>query len=452
METKAKVNANQLMLMLIVMCTFSGINEIKSQNSSIYNNGELKLKLNEDGSHYIRGTFATQIWLRFNQNNPGTVIYGVPQNETFDIGIRRLRMQFYGQITDRVFFYTQLGENNFTYLSKQFSGFFVHDAVTEFTAVKTHLSLGAGLTGWSGLSRYASPAIGSIMSLDAPLYQQSTNGVNDQFLRKLSVYAKGKLGKLDYRLALSKPLAVQNAVVPVNSISVNSEFSLNPSKMQAQGYFMWQFLNQETDVTPYMTGTYLGKKKVFNIGAGFIYQPDAMWRKNGFGDTLNNAIQLFAVDVFYDAPVNAEKGNALTIYGAYHHFDFGQNYLRSVGVMNPAIAVNNKGTISGSGNGFPMIGTGDVGYLQIGYLVKKGMLPNEGRIQPYAALQVANYKKLNNSMVMMEAGVNYYIHGIQGSKISLNFQSRPVMEQQSDNRIITTMHKLMIQLQYQIML
>ncbi len=445
-------NKYLLLCTAIFMMLIASLNELKSQANSVYNNGELKLKLNEDGSHYLKGTFANQIWLRYTDNNPGSTVFGVPQKEVFDIGIRRTRFQLYGQITDRVFVYTQMGENNFTYLSKQFSGFFLHDAITEYKAVKTHLSIGAGLTGWTGLSRYASPAIGSILSLDAPLYQQSTNGVNDQFLRKLSVYAKGKLGKLDYRVALAKPLAVQNAVVPVNPISENADFSLNPSKMQAQGYFMWQFLDQETDVTPYITGTYLGKKKVFNIGAGFIYQPDAMWRKNSFGDTLNNAMQLFAVDVFYDAPLNKEKGNALTIYGAYHHLDFGKNYIRALGVMNPANGVNKNGTISGAGNGFPMIGTGDVVYFQAGYLFKKGILPNDGRLQPYAAVQVANYRKLSNSMIMMEGGINWYIHGTHGSKITLNYQDRPVMELQPDNRIITTKHKAMIQLQYQIMI
>ena len=255
------INKYLLLCTAIFMLLFAGLNNLKSQTNSVYNNGELKLKLNEDGSHYLKGTFANQIWLRYTDNNPGSNVFGVPQKEVFDIGIRRTRFQLYGQITDRVFVYTQLGENNFTYLSKQFSGFFLHDAITEYAAVKTHLSIGAGLTGWTGLSRYASPAIGSILSLDAPLYQQSTNGVNDQFLRKLSVYAKGKLGKLDYRLALAKPLAVQNAVVPVNAISENADFSLNPSKIQVQGYFMWQFLDQETDVTPYITGTYLGKRK-----------------------------------------------------------------------------------------------------------------------------------------------------------------------------------------------
>ena len=65
---------------------------------------ELKLKLNEDGSHYIKATILNQVWLRYNDSNPGTTVLGDPTSETFDIGLRRTRLQLYGQITDRVFF------------------------------------------------------------------------------------------------------------------------------------------------------------------------------------------------------------------------------------------------------------------------------------------------------------------------------------------------------------
>ena len=54
--------------------------------------------------------------------------------------------------------------------------------------------------------------------------------------------------------------------------------------------------------------------------------------------------------------------------------------------------------------------------------------------------------------IMIEGGINWYIHGTHGSKIILNYQDRPIMELQPDNRIITTKHKAMIQLQYQIMI
>jgi hypothetical protein len=43
---------------------------------------------------------------------------------------------------------------------------------------------------------------------------------------------------------------------------------------------MYQFFDQEDNLLPYTTGSYLGKKKIVNLGAGFIYQPDAMWNLN----------------------------------------------------------------------------------------------------------------------------------------------------------------------------
>ena len=61
----------------------------------------------------------------------------------------------------------------------------MHDAVAEYQAVKNKLSLGGGISGWSGLARYASPSAGTIMGIDAPIFEQATADITDQFLRKL---------------------------------------------------------------------------------------------------------------------------------------------------------------------------------------------------------------------------------------------------------------------------
>jgi len=343
-------------------------------------NKGLRVNLNEDGSHYFKFTGLTQVWLRYNQSNPGTAMYGDPANTTYDIGIRRLRFQAYGQLSDRVFVYTQFGQNNLNRMASRKTGGFFHDAIVEYALMKRNLSMGAGMTGWSGLSRYASPSVGSILSLDAPLYQQATNDVNDIFLRKLSVYAKGKLGKLDYRLALTNPLPLQTAPSGINgslvggvdtSYTTNSSFSPRKANAQFQGYFMYQFKDEESNLTPYNTGSYQGKKDVFNIGAGFIYQEEATRRATGKNDSLGyegletNNMLLLSVDVFYDHPINKEKGTALTLYGSFSSYDFGPRYLRYGGVMNPANGFAGGTHQSGNyGNAFPMIGTGKTVYLQ----------------------------------------------------------------------------------------
>lgn len=283
---------------------------------------ELRFQLNEDGSHYVKGTFLNQIWLRNTWTNPGSLVYGSPDDQVMDIGLRRTRIQVFGQLTDKVFFYTQFGQNNLSYRSPRKQGIFFLDAIGEYQVVGEKMSIGAGLTGWNGVSRYASPSIGSILSLDAPLYQQATNDVNDQFVRKLSVYAKGQLGQLDYRLAVSKPMSIEQSSVQGPVIAENSLFSSEIGYAQYHGYFKYMFLDKESNTTPYQAGSYLGTKSVFNIGAGFMAQKDAMWHyAESSTDTVRTNLGIMAIDAFYDRPINRSKGNAITAYAAYTYSD-----------------------------------------------------------------------------------------------------------------------------------
>jgi hypothetical protein len=386
---------------------------------------EGKLTINQDGSHYVKFTMVNQVWLRNTSLNEGSTIFGYSKNNTWDIGIRRFRIQFYGQLTDRVFIYTQIGANNFNGISDRKSGFFIHDALGEYIVVKNKLSIGGGLAAWSGLARFASPSVGSILGVDAPLYQQSTNDVTDQFLRKLSVYAKGKLGKFDYRLVLSDPLTFQKAVSYNSALSADiANFSSKPPKFQWNGYFQWQFLEQETNLTPYMAGTYLGKKKVLNIGAGFVYQPEAMWRlaTNKVDTVETNMVQL-AIDAYYDAPMGA-GGQAISAYTSFGYFDFGKNYTRNLAVMNPANGSTRGNVINGSGNGFPAYGTGNVVYAQVGYKFKDNLM-GKTTFMPYISLQHASYERLNQGMNFWDFGLVWLLNG-HNSKLTLAYQNRPV--------------------------
>ncbi|RYJ41993.1 hypothetical protein [Flavobacterium beibuense] len=378
-----------------------------------------KLYLNEDGSNYVKFTFMTQAWLRSIDYNPGSTINGVQKDKGTDIGIRRYRIQMYGQLTDRVFAYSQFGENNFNTISERKLGFFVHDAYGEYAIDKKALSLGVGLSGWSGLSRFSSPSVGSILGIDAPLFLQTTNDVNDQFLRKLSVFAKGKIGKLDYRLQMADPLEVTNSPAVQN----RTTFSMDPSEMQWNGYFQYQFLDQESNMTPYMVGTYQGKKRVFNIGAGFIYQKDAMWMLTDTDDIEKSNMVHFAGDVFYDAPIGA-NGQAVSFYGNVTSYDFGRNYTRNGGPMNPTNGTNNPAMLNGGGNSFPMYGTGTVVYAQAGYKFKDNLI-GKTTLMPYVSLQHADYDRLNNAMNFFDAGVNWLLEG-NVAKLTVAYQNWPV--------------------------
>jgi hypothetical protein len=411
---------------------------------------ELKYKLNASGSHYIKASVVAQTWMRYSEMNPGTMIYDTPTDAYTDIGIRRLRFSAWTQLTDRLFFYTQFGQNNFNFLSKRYTGAFFHDAITEFK-VAPQLSIGGGLTGWSGMSRFASPAVGSILSADVPLYQQATNGITDQFLRKLSVYAKGQIGRLDYRLAVTSPMSAQNSTTTIPAISKDASYSLAAPKLQTQAYVYWQFFDKENNTLPYTVGTYLGKKKVLNVGAGFIHQKDAMWYLNATNDTTSTDMLLFGADVFLDMPVGT-KGSAVTTYVAFNNYDFGSNHLRSLGAMNPATGVNSKGTINGSGVAAPIIGTGQTVFAQAGYKFKDGLLRGNGTLQPYVSAQISQFDKLHEPMVLLDGGLNWFVHGTHNGKITLNYQSRPVFDQNTAGEWTQTSRKGMVVMQYQISL
>ena len=415
---------------------------------------EFKRNLNEDGSHYIKFTTVAQFWSRYTDLNPNTKLNGQTP-EPFDIGIRRLRFSVFTQLTDRVFFYAQFGQNNFNYTSSLQAGSFVHDAVGEYKVAKNgNFTLGTGLTGWSGLTRFSAPAVGSILGVDAPLYQQATNNVTDQFLRKLSIYAKGQIGRLDYRLALSKPMLAQNALQPNATINAtNAVFNTLSSKVQTQGYLNYQFFDKENNTLCYTAGTYHGKKKILNLGAGWIEQNKAGWIYGDAvkKDTVYNNMLLLGADVFMELPLS-ERRDAVTAYVAFTDYQMGKNYIRNVGVMNPVPSglANNTGTLNSNGNGAPMVGTGQTIFTQLAYKFKDNLLPQNGTLQPYGSIQYSKYQALKDPMVVYEAGLNWLINGGHNSKITLGYQSRPIYTKDTNGEWINSSRKGMVVLQYQV--
>jgi len=410
---------------------------------------ELKFPLNEDGQHYVKFTFLNQVWARYNQSNPGTTVFNNPKGNTFDIGLRRTRIQIFGQLSDKVFFYTQFGQNNLNYISPRKQGLFFLDAISEYKVAEKYLSIGGGLTGWNGVSRYSSPSAGAILGLDAPLYQQATNDITDQFVRKYSIYFKGQIAKLDYRLAISTPMPVQRSTAQAATISENSLFSSEAAKAQWHGYLKYQFKDEESNLTPYSVGSYHGKKSVINIGAGFMFQPDAMWHLENTTDIVRTNLRLFTIDMFYDMPIDESKGNAITAYAAFSDNDYGKNYVRNVGAMNPANGTNGAGSFNGAGSAFPMIGTGNTIFGQFGYLFPKDMLGSAGTLQPYVSLQYSDFELFNDAMVMYEFGANWLIESHR-YKISANYQSRPVFFEMNTDEYTNTSRRGMVVVQFQI--
>lgn len=418
--------------------------------------GDLRYNLSKDGSKYIKATLLNQVWLRWNENNPGTTVNGEPKDQSFDIGLRRTRMQLYGQLSDHAFVYFQYGLNNFNFLAQNSGNrklvAFFHDALGEYKVFKKNdmLKIGAGLTITGGLSRFSQPSIGSILTTDVPVFLQATVDQTDEFARKLSVYARGQIGKFDYRVALSDPFPIQTNGVPVPTISRNATFTPNGHTKQYQGFFMYNFLDKEPNTLPYMTGTYLGDKKILNLEAGFVYQKNATWRSNTTNDTLYDNMFLWSVAAYADMPISNNKF-ALSAYAGYFSTDYGYNYIRNNGIMNPANGTSNPAVFSGGGNSYPMFGTGKSIYAQIGFRLPNDLLKKNGTLQPYVSYRWSDYTRLKDAVNVFDAGVNWLINR-HNAKLSLNYQLRPVFIQQTSGDIIRSSNAGSAWLQYQVSL
>jgi len=431
-----------------------------SLGQSTPDNELLKFKLNESGTRFFQATFLNQIWIRSNESNPGTTIDGSAQSQSFDIGLRRTRMQLMGQITDRTFLYFQFGQNNFnaqynSTSNRKIAPFF-HDALGEYRISSANqLKIGGGLSIISGLSRFSQPSIGTITTMDVPVFAQTTVDQVDQFARKLSVYARGQIGHFDYRLILSDPFPITSNGQTPPAISGVANFAQKGHSLQQQGYLIYQFFDHENHTTPYMTGSYLGTKKIVNVAAGMIFQPNAMWTKSVNGDTLYQDMKHFALETFVDIPLDKSRHSALSAYLGYFNTNYGTNYLRYNGVMNPAtgttLTANNS--ISGQGpvygNSYPMFGTGHVVYTQVGYLLPSKTANMANRIMPYGAATIASYDRLGgNPSTTINLGVNYYLQGNK-SKLSLDYQSRPSFETKN-GEVISGQRLSTLTLQFQL--
>lgn len=422
---------------------------------------ELKYNLNPSGSHFFKVTFLNQSWLRFNQSNPGTTVISEPKDNTLDIGLRRTRIQMFGQISDHVFLYLQFGLNNFNYLNGGFSSTtasnrkiqpFFHDALGEYIVWKNkdYLKIGYGLTIVNGLSRFSAPGVSNIMSMDVPVFAQATVDQTDEFSRKLSLYARGQIGHLDYRIALSDPFPIQTNGAALPAYGPNAIFALKGHTKQYQGLLMWQFFDKEAHQTPgYTTGTYLGSKKIFNLEAGFITQRNATVSVTAAGDTVYHNLNLWSIASFLDMPLNKEKGTAMNAYLGYFHTDYGTNYLRFNGIMNPGSGLAAGYPANTQGNAFPMFGTGNVLYGQFGYLLKRDLFgAGKGTLMPYVQAQIADYQRVTQTLSVYNIGINYLIKGHSG-KFTLDYQNRPSY-QASGNQYTPSGRRGQLTLQYQV--
>lgn len=406
--------------------------------------GDLKINLDQSGEKNIKVGLSSQIWLRYLENNPGTAVNNVPQNHTYDAGLRRMRIILNAQLTNAYSIYMQFGINNQSFISGGGSGtgangagkkpqLFFMDAYNELAIIprinsstkkanKNHFYLGAGLHSWSGISRMTNASTTKMLTADLPVFNFPNIEITDQFSRQFGVFGHGEYNKFNYRVAINKPFAT-NRQPGVGEIVDNNQ----SGKLSFAGYGMYQFFDQENTATSFLAGTYLGSKKVFNLGAGIYSTKDATLAQTEPGVFESHDNLMYGIDAFFDMTIGAKsKEMALSVYSVFYRYDFGPNYLRTNGIMNPGTKDPNftgETAVEGFGNAKYLLGTGNLWYTQAGFVLPK--FSNKVKLQPFATYSLKDLEGLKDIAHFYDFGANLYILS-QNAKVAYQYSSRPL--------------------------
>ena len=375
--------------LMMMICLLIG-NTLSAQEKEVdHSYKPLTLKLNEDGSKYIRFIMWHQIWAETNNLDNGSDFSVTPS-------IRRSRFLAFAQVSPKFMILTHWGLNSLTPSNMTSLGsngdapqLFLHDAWGEFK-LNDALYIGGGLHYWKGMTRLSNQSTLNFMTLDQarPFAHWHSLGNTDQFARHLGVYAKGTIAeKFQYRVAVNKRMAPANALRGATSYNGDTTVAITGSGNGViEGYLEYQFWDTESNKLPYKVGTYMGAKKILNIGAGFFAQPNGALN-DVTGEDQN--VAHFAVDVFTEIPT---KGGALSAYASFMRFNYGENFV---------------GRWAGTGTNL---------YAHAGYYIKSA------KIMPYVAFQQGNYEGYPDPLQSLDVGVNYFVNG-HNAKLTLEYHS-----------------------------
>lgn len=409
--------------------------------------GELRINLNDKGDKWLKFGISSQIWLRSIDNNPGTAVNGVPQNQTYDAGIRRMRLIIQSQVTPFYSVFLQMGINNQSFNSGGGTGtgnngagkkspFFFHDAYNELAIIprndfqtgkpnKNNLYLGAGLHSWNGVSRLTNASTTKMLAGDIPVFNFPTIEMADQFARQLGIFVHGELDRINYRFSVNKPFAT-SLKPAVGGPAVENNQS---GKLSYSGYAFYQFFNKETTVTSFLPGNNLAAKKVLNLGAGFYTNKDATQTQPTENNFESHDVSIFGADVYTELPLgNKNKEMGLTLYSVFYRYNYGPDYLRISGLLNPGTSdplFTGQRALEGAGNNRVLMGTGNIWFSQMGFVLPK--FSKILKVQPFFNYALKDMKALNQNGSYYDIGANLYLYG-QNARIVAQYSSRPLYD------------------------
>jgi hypothetical protein len=277
------------------------------------------IKVNDSVS--VRFGLLSQTWVDYTQN--------VRQDTSYAQNIfqRRMRFIFSGQIGSKLSFFFQtdnpnLGRTGPGFVKAPASGFILQDGFVEIKPTPSNIFMvDAGLQ-LIPLCRNCLASAASLLPIDYSTFSflQSAATVSSTG-RDLGFMIKGVFAdqKIEYRVGV-----FSGARLPV--VPVPPAVQTGSNSVRAAGHLTINFLDAELP-SYVLPGTYLGRKKVFNIGGGF----DAQSRYKAFagdaflsypfganGMTLAGTWIRFNGDTFFPT---LPKQNTYEVEGGYHFTD-----------------------------------------------------------------------------------------------------------------------------------
>jgi hypothetical protein len=334
---------------------------------------------------------------------------------TTDIFFRRNRLTFRGQVTDTygfVFSIQQQGDKRIQDITvsdipgKDFDvldAFFVADFTDAFR-------IRVGLTK-DPMIREQNESCFMPLSLDRSLFDyQALPRLN----RDYGIVVWGNLvdAKLQYRLAAMKG---------------NDSGNDPKSQLRYTGRVHVSLLDPESSLI--YRGTYLGEKKVLTVGAGYQFEPDAVFG-NLSAATLSKDYQAWTVDGFFEYPTTA---GTFTVSGAYLKTDFDGAYK---GADPDPRSVGENGEKKGW-------------YVKAGYLLPNKVGP--GKVQLFGRYEEWKFAQLSGifdqKIKWWALGANYLIKG-QDLRVTVQYSRTDYGTQDPTNPNTQNFNTLTAMLQF----
>lgn len=419
-----------VLIIILLTCffiSFESHSQEKTKSENPFKKG-LVFYLGADSSARVKFFGLGQIIGRYLELNEGTIVPGGEiEKSVFDIGITRICL---GGIVNykRVQLFYLFGNSGMGVNNGKLGNFYTYDGWISYQLIDKYLTMGIGQTLFNGVSRYSS--ISSVQSLTPELSFLSvpTLGLSDGIGRQFHLFATGNIKKFEYRVAIIRPFTNSLNASNVNRVyypdlsadaPINRSFDYPTNKFGVEGYFAINILDTEDARGASRSFSYLGAKRMFNIGGGFEYIPRAAASLNERRDTVFHNTLTFALDTYLDVPLSG--GGVFTGYAVLYNYDYGKNWIRKMGFMN---YFSGGTTSQGAGISEYTCGTGMAFHAQLAYLFAKRFTKDEHKLQLYATYTYKNYEYLNDVSHQPGFGVNYYVMD-HNAKVSLQYFPRP---------------------------